>query len=63
MRYAKGQEETLKNCTQRRVKAGHLPKKCSDVSSSSWGGGQPYLNLFKPIPILEAEGVIGLNRF
>ena len=27
------------------------------------GGGQPYLNLFKPIPILEAEGVIGLNRF
>ena len=39
MRYAEGQEETLKNCTQRRVKlkAGHLPKpkKCS-VSSSSW---------------------------
>ena len=31
MRYAKGQEETLKNCTQRRVKAGHLPKKCSDT--------------------------------
>ena len=28
-----------------------------------WGGSQPYLNLFKPIPILEAEGVIGLNRF
>ena len=27
------------------------------------GGSQPYLNLFKPIPILEAEGVIGLNRF
>ena len=40
MRYAKGQEETLKNCTQRRVKAGHLPKKCSDVSSSSWHEGQ-----------------------
>ena len=29
----------------------------------SLGGGQPYLNLFTPIPILEAEGVIGLNRF
>ena len=40
MRYAKRQEETLKNCTQRRVKAGHLPKKCSDVSSSSWHEGQ-----------------------
>ena len=26
MRYANGQEETLKNCMQRRVKAGHLPK-------------------------------------
>ena len=31
MRYAKGQEETLKNCMQRRVKAGHLPKKCSII--------------------------------
>ena len=42
MRYAEGQEETLKNCTLRRVKAGHLPKpkKCSDVSSSSWHEGQ-----------------------
>ena len=40
MRYANGQEETLKNCMQRRVKAGHLPKKCSDVSSSSWHEGQ-----------------------
>ena len=27
------------------------------------GGSQPYFNLFEPIPILEAEGVIGLNRF
>ena len=40
MRYANGQEETLKNCMRRRVKAGHLPKKCSDVSSSSWHEGQ-----------------------
>ena len=35
---------------------------------SPLGGSQPYLNLFKPIPIsvspiMEAEGVIGLNRF
>ena len=35
----------------------------SVVSPAFLGGGQPYLNLFKPIPILEAEGVIGLNRF
>ena len=37
----------------------------SQMSSTKFllGGGQPYLNLFKPIPILEAEGVIGLNRF
>ena len=35
-----------------------------NLSSFKLGGGQPYLNLFKPIPILEAEGVIGLiNRF
>ena len=40
MRYANGQEETLKNCMQRRVKARHLPKKYSDVSSSSWHEGQ-----------------------
>ena len=33
------------------------------AKGSLLGGGQPYLNLFKPIPILEAEGVIGLNRF
>ena len=43
----------------------HLPhlNKCLIWSLKSKGGGQPYLNLFKPIPILEAEGVIGLNRF
>ena len=35
MRYANGQEETLKNCMRRRVKAGHLPKKCSDVSTGN----------------------------
>ena len=35
----------------------------TDIKGGILGGGQPYLNLFKPIPILEAEGVIGLNRF
>ena len=25
------------------------------------GGSQPYFNLFEPIPILEAEGVIGFG--
>ena len=34
-----------------------------DLLKQTLGGGQPYLNLFKPIPILEAEGVLGLNRF
>ena len=48
----------------------HLPSPIDDAklmllppSCIVWGGGQPYLNLFKPIPNLEAEGVIGLNRF
>ena len=34
----------------------------SKAYSVGGGRGQPYLNLFKPRPILEAEGVIGLNR-
>ena len=43
-----------------------MPLRALEASNALYltlGGGQPYLNLFKPIPILEAEGVIGLNRF
>ena len=43
--------------------AGCVVKSHVNRNISNLGGGQPYLNLFKPIPILETEGVIGLNRF